>query len=80
MEFTVRALPNPEVRQIYINGEWHERRLTYKQTQDRIHLNVTRPCTRCLGSGHYFDAQCETCSGWGENMIIRGFRDVPKSP
>jgi hypothetical protein len=79
MEFSSRDHSNPERRIVYLGGEWRPRRMTYHQTQERIHRGTPRKCTRCLGSGHYFGNRCEVCSGWGVNMILRGHRDLRKS-
>jgi len=79
MNLRPRDHSNPELRFHYVDGLWKPRKLTYHQTQERIHRGVSRKCTRCLGSGHYFNAQCEVCSGWGVNMVMRGHYDLSKS-
>ena len=79
MDFSTRDHSNPEIRTVYLDGWWEPRRLTYHQTQERIHRGTSRRCTRCLGSGHYFGQRCQTCSGWGVNMVLRGHHDLPKS-
>lgn len=77
--FSARAHQNPEKRLVFERGRWLPSTLHYTTVQRRLRHNRTRPCTRCLGSGLYFDDVCELCSGWGELMVIKDNHDVRKS-
>jgi hypothetical protein len=79
MNTTSRSHANPEIKLRFIEHGWTPVKLSYRATQNRIHRNVTRTCTRCLGSGHYFNHRCETCSGWGVLMVLRGHNDIRRS-